>query len=671
MIVEFLEERDFMTAWVLNPASHRLAVLARNGREMNISLNRILNSAEMPDPGGKAGRLELLRATEAVRQDLASQVELDELWEILEGEGELFSYESLATLFFGRSVQADEISALARAVFLDGLKFRFSPEGAVRHGAGDVEKILEKRRKIEEAERARAAMAQWIQGSVEGRVSPEPSEGQRAVEILSSLALWGEKSPERHEAKKLLEAASLPGTEAGAFKALVAVGEYTAHENLELKRLEFPLNFKSETLAAAASLGALLPARKTGRLDLTGLNTMTIDSNGARDLDDALSIKSLAGGRWQVGIHITDVAAFIDQDSPLDLEARARASSLYLPEGKYPMLPAELSEGLFSLTPGDVKPAISLLATLEKDGQVSEYTIDSSLIRVDRQLSFSEADQLLDEDSDLVDLWDLAQALMARREEQGGINLNIPKLNVYFQPDGTLGLGLTQWDTPAKTIVGELMILANHLTADHLHRNGYPCPYRLQEKARAMGPDERAAVGSSPLEADVNLALHLAARRRTGRSGLSFVPAPHHGLGLTVYTAFTAPMRRYVDLLVARQLRSLLNGGPPAMDPQTFLRLALPAYELAQRLQKMQNNRQRYWLNLYLGDKVGQTFSALVFEQHDRRLRICVTDYMLEVETQLPRGDGGKAPSLFGRRVPVKLASVNSSGEEPPRFEVL
>ena len=669
MIVEFLEGRDFMTAWVLTPAAHRSTVLAENGREMNISHSRILNSAEFPDPGDKAGRLELLRAASATRRSLADGIDLEELWEILEGEESPFPYEALAQLYFGRGSSSDDVSALARAVFADGLKFRFTPAGAERHSREQLDRLLDERQKAAEADRALTNMAEWIKASKNGLPAPEPPEGERARELLVKLALWGEKAEGRQEAKKILDQAGLSPDEDGAFKALVGIGEFTRHENLEMRRLDIPLTFEPDAQALVASMsGQTAAGRREGRLDLTSLFTLTIDSNGARDLDDAISIKSLAGGRWQVGIHITDVAALVTPDSILDHQARARASSIYLPEGKYPMLPAELSEGILSLTPGDVKPALSILATLEKDGQVSEYSINSSLIRVDRQLSFSEADQNMDEDSDLVDLWDLAQALIARREGQGGVNLNIPKLNIYFQPDGTLGVGLTQWDTPAKTIVGELMILANYLAADYLHKNGYPCPYRYQEKPRAPGPAEIAA-REAPKTEDLELTLSLAARRRTGRSGLSFVPAPHYGLGLTVYTAFTAPMRRYVDLLVARQLRSLVDGGPPAMDQQEFLRLALPAYELAQKIQKMQNSRQRYWLNSHLADKVGREFSALVFEQNDRRLRICVTDYMLETDLFWPKSDGAKPPALFGRRLNVKLASL-SPGDAPPRFEV-
>lgn len=669
MIVEFLEAHNFMTAWVLSPAPHRLVVLALDGREMTISRNRILNSVELPDPGSKAAQLELLRATDAIRRVMAEELDLKELWGILEGEGDEFSFETLASLFYGHSAGVDESSALARAIFNEGLHFKFSNQGAVRHKAEEVTRLKEVRIQKKEEKRRLAAMADWLRTLKRGGVAPEPPEADEVRQQLIELALWGEKAEHRQATKKLLESSGLPPSNEGAFQALVLTGDFNRHENIELRRLAIPLIFPSEVGEAVSRLTVTVNSRRGGREDLTGLPTLTIDSNGARDLDDAISIKSLAAGRWQVGIHITDVTSFIPPESILDQEARIRASSIYLPEGKYPMLPAELSEDLLSLTPGDLKPALSFMAILEENGQIAEYSVVPSLIRVDRQMSFTDADQTLDEDSELVDLWDLAQALLARRLDQGGQQLNLPKLNIYFQPDGTLAVGLMQWGTPSKVIVGELMILVNYLAADYLHKNGCACPYRYQEKPRVQGGDEKMAA-EAPQDSDLGLARNLTARRRTGRSGLSFVPAPHSGLGLPVYTAFTAPMRRYLDLLVARQLGSLVREGHPAMDDQQFLRLALPAHELAQSINKMQGARQRYWLKVHLADKIGQEFSALVFEQRDRRLRICITDYMLEIDLYLPRSQVTGGESWFGKRLTVKLVSL-PSGDEGPRFEMI
>ncbi|MDR2827500.1 MAG: RNB domain-containing ribonuclease [Candidatus Adiutrix intracellularis] len=675
MIVEFLEERDFMIAWVLSPATHRLGVLTMGGREMTIAQTRVLNRLELSDPGSWLDRLELLRAAGVARQVLASQIDLVELWTVLEGEGTKFSFEVLATLFFGQTAGVDEISAMARAVFADGLWFRFTPGGAVRHTDSEVVGLREVRHRAAEAENTLVAMAGWLVGLKKGDFVPEPPEAGRTRELLLDLALWGEEAALKSEAKKILERASFPPDAGGAAMALVLTGDFSRHENLELRRLNFSFKFSSEVLSEAGRFlsGSSLGTTRGGgdsRQDLTGLTTLSIDSNGAREIDDAISIKSLAENRWQVGIHITDVAAVIEADSILDLAGRARATSVYLPDAKYSMFPAELSEGLLSLTLGDVKPAFSFLLTLEKDGSISDYSLVLSSIRVDRQLSFSEADQYLEEDSDLVELWDMAQVLLARRLSQGGCSLNIPKLNIYFLPDGSLSVGLTQWDTPAKIIVAELMILANFLAADLLYKNDYPCPYRFQEKPGRPISEELVTIMTNRRSLnDQQLALSLASRRHTGRGGLSFVPSPHQGLGFPVYTAFTAPMRRYLDLLVARQLRSLIKDQPPAMDQQTFMRLALPVHEFTQRIHKMQTSRQRYWLKQYLKDKIGREYSALVFEQRGRRLRACLTDYMLEIELNLFKEAGGNPPELSGQRLVVKLVEV-PPGDIPPRFEV-
>ncbi|MDR1921804.1 MAG: RNB domain-containing ribonuclease, partial [Candidatus Adiutrix sp.] len=309
MIVEFLEGRDFMTAWVAQTTPRRLTALGRDGREMTISQNRILSSQEAPDPGGKAGRLELLRLTDARRRAMALTIDLAELWEVLEGEGRDFGYAALAALFFGRAPSTDEIAAMSRAVFADGLRFKFTPEGAVRHDAAEMEKLAAARRRAEEEERFTAEAAAWIAEAARGAVAPEPAEGADEVRrLLTGLALWGEEAEGRQAAKKILGRAGLPADSEGAVRALTALGEFAAHENLDLRRLDIPVVFSPETMEAAQALPGTRRPGADGRMDLTALATLTIDSNGARDLDDAVSIKSLAGGRWQVGIHITDVA---------------------------------------------------------------------------------------------------------------------------------------------------------------------------------------------------------------------------------------------------------------------------------------------------------------------------------------------------------------------------
>ena len=667
MIVEFLEGQAFLLALVLENKPHRLSVLAQNGQTMNISQSRILNTSDVEVHGDKQKRLDFLNSLAEKRQKSAQALDLAELWEILEGEGPSFAYEALAELYYGQKANPDELSALMRAIFHDQLRFKFGPEEALRFTVEEIAKAQEIKARQEKEESRAREIAAWLVAAVRGEVPMEPQEGgDEARAALIDFALYGENAKLKRSAKEYLRMAALPQDPLGALKVLQALGEFTLHENLDLRRLDLGHDFPPEALSATEELSGpftlshLAPKVSpdgTKRQDLTDLATITIDSAGAKDLDDALSITVTPGG-WQLAVHITDVAASIPHDSILDLEARKRTSSIYMPEAKYPMFPTGLSEGKFSLILDEIRPAFSLLVDINQAGEITSSEISPSWIKIDRQLSFNEVDQIIGEDPDVIELNKLSKVLIKKREENGGLNLNLSKLSVYFAPDGRLAHGLTRWDTPAKTIVGEMMILANYLAADILLKNKIACPFRYQEKMK--GTIELPTNADSD---NVSLCKKLAARRQTGRSGLSFEPSPHHGLGLSVYTAFTAPMRRYLDLLVGRQLRALSLGQDPIYDQQSLLKLALPVYELGQQVQKMQNKRQRYWLTVLLADKVGQEFTALVFEQRERRLRVCLPDYMLEFDIFLTRHDD--IPQLFGRKVALKLTKAD------PRQEIL
>jgi exoribonuclease-2 len=176
-------------------------------------------------------------------------------------------------------------------------------------------------------------------------------------------------------------------------------------------------------------------------------------------------------------------------------------------------------------------------------------------------------------------------------------------------------------------MVGELMVLANHLAARALMEAGIPCPYRYQLPSRPVG-------WSPPRQENdrVRLALALASRRQTGRVGVTMEPSFHHGLGLSPYTSFTSPMRRYLDLLVARQLRALSAGSAPVYTHQEMMNLAIPAEATQRAIRRMQIDRQRYWLAWHLKGMIGQEFSGLVYDRRGRRGRVCLTDYMLELD---------------------------------------
>lgn len=649
VVVEYLEGRSFWCAWVLEAKSRRLSVLAANGREMTVSLSRILLSSPAADFSDRQARLAHLAEREARREELSRKIDLVELWEVLAGEGEEFGYPELAGLVFGGEPEPDQVAAVIRAVFRDGLRFKFAPAGAWRHEAAEVERLS----LIKKREEAKAKFlhegANWLARLDKGDLAGPPEEEARIVSMLKDFAVFGDESGQKSASSALLRQAGLPQEPLKAFELLVALGEFSRHENLDLIKYNIQLNFSEAALQETARAKNQLLNLADRREDLSGLPAVTVDTPGASDLDDAITFNCLPDGLIELGIHIADAALVVTKSSSLAQEALSRGSSVYLPETKIPMLPDALSDDLLSLRLGELRPTFSLLARLNAEGEVLDYKFQPSLIKVSRQMTFAEADQNLLDQGDLIPLYELARKLTAARTAKGALNINVPRLNVYLEDDGRVNLGLIQWETPARRMLGEFMVLANRLAAEALQAAGWACPYRAQAK-----PGELLI--HTPVE-EASLALLLAQRRKMGRSSVSLAPEPHHGLGLAVYTGFTAPMRRFLDLVVAQQLRALYDGRPPVYNEQEMLALAVQAEENRRLVQRLQNNRSRYWLLKSLETQTGKNFKTLVFDKKGRRTRVCVLDFMLELD--LFESGGPPSPEV-GAEGWLKLAKAEA-----------
>jgi exoribonuclease-2 len=172
------------------------------------------------------------------------------------------------------------------------------------------------------------------------------------------------------------------------------------------------------------------------------------------------------------------------------------------------------------------------------------------------------------------------------------------------------------------------MIQANYLAATTLRNAGFPCPYRFQmfQKGRS------SPLGSRKRSPREQLAWHLSLRRRLRRTGVTLDPFRHRGLGLDCYTYFTSPMRRYFDLLVHRQLRSLATGDGPAYGEKLLLSEALNADAALRAIHTVQSFRTRYWLLHELSKHEGESMVALCFDRSGRRIKLCLTDWMVETE---------------------------------------
>ncbi|MBD0345269.1 MAG: VacB/RNase II family 3'-5' exoribonuclease, partial [Coleofasciculus sp. Co-bin14] len=256
-------------------------------------------------------------------------------------------------------------------------------------------------------------------------------------------------------------------------------------------------DFSDEILKAANALPKQL--RKTDlkkRLDLRSVLTVTIDDTSEPDnssaIENAFTLEKLEEGQWQLGVHIADVAFFVPPDSPLDREARKRGTAVYLGDLVLPLLP-EAVTNLCSLVPGEDRLAISVLLTLDNEGEVVEFEIHPSVIQVDHQLSYEQVRLLLERDEEtdpdlppvavetLKDLFfTLSSAVKVKRQQRGAFELNLSEIENPYKDDGRIGALVVSPALPVRSLLTELILLANQAVASHLYKLSLPGIYCVQ-----------------------------------------------------------------------------------------------------------------------------------------------------------------------------------------------
>ncbi|MBU4573852.1 MAG: RNB domain-containing ribonuclease, partial [Desulfarculus sp.] len=365
------------------------------------------------------------------------------------------------------------------------------------------------------------------------------------------------------------------------------------------------------------------------RTDLTELYTFTIDGNFTTDFDDALSFEPDENGGGTLGVHITDAGAIMPPEGPLEEEARLRATSLYLPDDRLPMLPPRLSEDQLSLRQGELRPGLSVLARLDAEGRLIDYRLERSLLKVHKRLTYDEADGMLESDPRLAGLHAICQALRRRRGEAGAYFLPLPEVLVGVDP-ATKEVWVRRVDRngPSREMVAETAILGNWLFALFLADSGAPALFRTQ--AKPSEPIEERDPG--------DIYHHFKQRRLLNRVEITTKPGLHSSLGVHPYTHATSPIRRYLDLVMQRQIGSILCGGPPLYSAKELEEVAMEVGPSVRRAMRVRQVRQRYWLLQWLRQRQDQPQPAVVMERQMRRWQLLLTDIMMLVNIPIRAG---------------------------------
>ncbi|MFS8859417.1 ribonuclease R [Synechococcus sp. H60.3] len=543
-------------------------------------------------------------------------------WELVQEERRPLSLSEMAQLLFSDDSPVSTYAAY-RLLSEDFIYFKAKGEGYEPRTPAQVKEIrhqiaVTQQRQQEQAEfeaRLRAAVAQPGQ-----KYTWTPAERAR-LELLERLALQGAAASirshedlshnltpsDRERASQLLQLMGFPDTPQGAFDALVALGLWSRHENLALRLTGIPTQFPKEVERYTQTLLGGPPPFLDPHLrrDLTHLHTYTIDDASTRDIDDALSVEFWSEEEIKLWIHIADPSCWVQWGDPLDLEARRRGTSVYLPERVIPMFPPELSTGLMSLVQGEVRPALSFGIRLGCDGAVRDYEICLSQIQVNYRLTYDDADEMLElgAEAQLTAIARAARWRYAWRLAQGAIQIGLPEQDIKVM-DEIPHLRVIE-DTPARQMVAEMMVLAGEVAARFACQNRIPVPYRLQPAPELPPPEVLDLYPQGPVRS-------FAIMRCLSRAEVATQPGRHTGLGLDAYCQVTSPIRRYLDLVAHYQIKAFLRGDPLPLTEAEVQQLLLAIEPGTAEAVQVERKSKRYWSIEYLRQRPGQIWRALV-----------------------------------------------------------
>ena len=420
-------------------------------------------------------------------------------------------------------------------------------------------------------------------------------------------------------AKVTVEITKWPEKKRSAEGRIVEILGYKGDPGLEvtaiIKNHQLPLRFPSEVEEAASMIEqSIREAEIAGRRDLRAVPMVTIDSEDARDLDDAVDVQRMANGRYMLGVHIADVSHYVQENSILDMEARQRGTSVYLVDRVLPMLPPRLSNGICSLNAGEDRLAMSVQMEIDPHGRVLQYEIFPSVIRVLRRLSYNIVRQILVERDELLraeyrdlvpqieEMEGLCHVLRQRRMSRGAIDFDFPELKVKLDEKGRPLAIVKRVRTIAESIIEEFMLVANETVAEHMHSLGVPFVFRVHEEPaqekmmklnnllhsfgqRISGTDDvqpmalqkiLTRIAGRPEERIISTVM----LRSLKQARYQPENVGHFGLAAAYYTHFTSPIRRYPDLIVHRLIRETLQKG--GISPKRREKLAVILPEITQ-----------------------------------------------------------------------------------------
>lgn len=423
-------------------------------------------------------------------------------------------------------------------------------------------------------------------------------------------------------------------------------GENNAEMHAILAEFGLPYRYPENVTKAADKIDAgITPEEIAKRVDMRGVTTFTIDPRDAKDFDDALSIRRLPNGHYEVGVHIADVTHYVKPDTLIDREAQKRATSVYLVDRTVPMLPEHLCNGICSLRPDEEKLAFSCIFEMDENANVLDSRICRTVIKSDRRFTYEEAQDVIetgkgDFKEEILTLDQMAKKLRQRRFDEGSVEFDRVEVRFEIDEEGhPVGVFFKE-SKEANKLVEEFMLLANKTVASFIGKvegrkkakafvyrvHDQPDPGKLADfsalsrnfgyKVKSQGSAKEVNRSINKMLKDVkgrgeeNL-LSTLAIRSMAKAVYTTHNIGHYGLAFDYYTHFTSPIRRYPDMMVHRLLERYLAGGRSA-NLAKLEEQCKHSSEMEQLAANAERASIKYKQVEYLGDHLGEVYEGVI-----------------------------------------------------------
>ncbi len=486
-------------------------------------------------------------------------------------------------------------------------------------------------------------------------------------------------------------------------------GENNAEIHAILAEYGLPYRYPESVEKAAAKIDAgITDEVVASRLDMRNVTTFTIDPKDAKDFDDALSIRRLDNGNFEIGVHIADVTHYVTPDSIIDREAQKRATSVYLVDRVVPMLPEHLCNGICSLRPNEDKLSFSCIFEMDEEANIKSSHIARTVTRSNRRFTYEEAQEIIETGvgeyaQEILTLDHMAKIMRKHRYENGAIEFD--RAEVRFEIDET-GHPIDVYfkvSKDANKLIEEFMLLANRTVAQaiglpHDKKKAKAFVYRVHDMpdpgkladlsslSRTFGYKVKADGSAREVNRSLNRMLldvkgkgeenllSTLALRAMAKAVYTTQNIGHYGLGFEYYTHFTSPIRRYPDMMVHRLLDRYLNGGR-SVNVAKLEDLCKHSSAMEQLAANAERASIKYKQVEYLNDHLGEVFTGVIsgvtewglFVELDENkceglvpVRDLADDYYdLDERNYCLVGRRGNSRYRLGDKVTVQIARAN------------